>query len=230
MDAINFIVVCTESYPAEYANKSLNMFRRNFDGNFTAFCITDKKEVISSDFICITKQPELSGWWNKISIFNQNLPHKYTLYVDLDLLIMNPLSEVLEFAKGNMADYEIACFGDHIKWHGEQFGSAFMFFEQKKMGWVYEEFLTDLHRNMLTKGGDQIWLGKRLSKILYLEHHFKNLVKSLKFDLGQMSEDRSTLSIPKKIEHDFILLNCHGQPKPHQLVEMGWEPIRQIWY
>jgi len=230
MEPINFIVVCTEKYSAEYANKSLSMFKRNFQGDFSPFCITDKKDQISEEFNCIEKQPELSGWWNKLSIFNQNLPHENTLYVDLDLLIMNPITDVLKFADKKIPEYEIACFGDHIQWHGEQFGSALMFFQQKKMHWIYEEFIQDLNANMLTNGGDQIWLGQRLSKVLYLEKHNKNLVKSLKFDLSHMSADRTQLIIPNKIADDFILLNCHGQPKPHQLVEMNWEPIKNIWY
>jgi hypothetical protein len=230
MDPINFIVVCTENYSAEYANKSLSMFKRNFEGNFTPFCITDKKDQISEEYNCIEKQPELSGWWNKLSIFNQILPHEYTFYVDLDLLIMNPLTEVLEFAHQLMPDYEIACFGDHVQWHGEQFGSAFMYFEQKKMYWIYEEFIQDLNANMLTEGGDQIWLGQRLEKVLYLERHFNNLVKSLKIDLGEWSADRTQFSIPQEITRDFILLNFHGKPKPQQLLEMNWRPIQNIWY
>lgn len=230
MDPINFIVVCTESYSAEYANKSLNMFRRNYEGDFSPFCITDKKGQISEEFICIEKQPELSGWWNKISIFNQNLPHENSLYVDLDLLIMNPLTDVLKYANEIISDFQIACFGDHIHWHGEQFGSAFMYYKQNNMAWLYEEFMNDLNNNILTEGGDQIWLGKKLTKVLYLEQHFKNLVKSLKFDFGLLSPDRKQLSIPTTIPQDFILLNCHGQPKPHQLVEMNWPPVHDIWY
>jgi len=230
MGPINFIVVCTEKYTAEYANKSLNMFKRNFNGTFSAFCITDKKEQISEEFVCIEKQSELTGWWNKLSIFNQDLPHENTLYVDLDLLIMNPLDDALKFAAQTINDYEIACFGDHIEWHGEQFGSAFMFFNQEKLRWIYEEFIQDLNSYMLTQGGDQIWLGQRLSKVLYLEQHIKNFVKSLKFDLATWSADRQQILIPNEITTDFILLNCHGNPKPHELAKLKWKPIREIWY
>ena len=229
MDAINFIVVCTEKYSPEYADKSLSMFARNYDGAFTPFCITDKKKQISVEYNFIEKDQNLSGWWNKISVFQQRLPHKNTLYVDLDLLIMNPITEVLEFAAESSSDFQIACFGDHINWHGESFGSAFMFFNQTKMHWIYNAFMKDLKSNMLTEGGDQIWIGKQLSHVLYLEKYFKNFVKSLKFDIGEWSQDRRSLALPKNIEEDFLLLNCHGQPKPHQLRQLGWKPIENIW-
>ena len=31
------------------------------------------------------------------------------------------------------------------------------------------------------------------------------------------------------LDKDFMMLNCHGRPKPHQLEEMGWPPIKNIW-
>ncbi len=229
MEKINFITVCTEKYSSEYAIKSLNMFSRNYRGLFSPFCITDKSHELLGKYSIVSKNPNLTGWWNKISVFGQNLPHEYTLYVDLDLLILNDITDVVEFCFNKRDDYEIACFGDHIGWMGEKFGSAFMFFKQDQMKWLYYEFEKEIASNMETKGGDQIWIGSKLSKILYIEEEFSNFVKSLKFDIGKMQENNTKLSIPKDIEKDFMLLNCHGQPKPHQLREIGWKPIENIW-
>ena len=229
MEKINFIVVCTEKYSAEYANKTLNMFKRNYQGTFDAFCITDKREEISQEYTCIDKDKALIGWWNKLSIFGQELPHEYTLYADLDLLFLNDITDVIRFTMERIQDFQIACFGDHIGWHGEKFGSAFMFFNQEKMRWLFSEFSKDLESNQGTVGGDQIWLGKRLSEVMYLEEYFQNFVRSLKFDVASISNDKKSIQIPSNIENDFLLLNCHGQPKPHELRELGWKPIESIW-
>ena len=229
MEPINVITVCTEKYAPEYANKTLSMFSRNYGGDFTAFCITDKKSEITGDYHFIDKNPLFTGWWNKILIFGQKLPHENTLYVDLDLLIMNPINEVLEFATDSLFKFQIACFGDHVSWMNESFGSAFMYFNQSKMSWIYDEFIGDLENNMNTFGGDQIWIGKRLSSVLYLEHHFDNFVKSLKCDLMFRSSHNGKIQLPIDLEKNFMLLNCHGQPKPHQLREIGWPPINSIW-
>ena len=229
MEPINFITVCTEKYTSEYANKSLNMFKRNYDGEFKSFCITDKCNEINKEYTCIMKHHNLFGWWNKISIFDQDLPYENTLYVDLDLLIMNDITKVISFASKNISNYEIACFADHISWHGIKFGSAFMFFNQSKMRWLFSNFIINIEKNIKTGGGDQVWIGSKLSNVLYLEDHFNNLVKSLKFDLSSKSEDGSKINIPLNINKDFLMLNCHGRPKPHQLLEMGWPPIKSIW-
>ena len=178
MEPINFITVCTEKYAPEYANKALSMFSRNYGGDFTPFCITDKKSEITGGYYFIDKKPLFTGWWNKISIFEQKLPHENTLYVDLDLLIMNPITEVLQFATDSLSEFQVACFGDHVNWMGESFGSAFMYFNQSKMSWIYDEFIEDFENNINTLGGDQVWIGKRLTNVLYLEHHYDNFVKS----------------------------------------------------
>ena len=229
MEPINFITVCTEKYTSDYANKSLSMFKRNFGGEFKSFCITDKSNELNKEYTSIGKQNNFNGWWNKISIFDQNLPYENTLYIDLDLLIMNDITKVISFAMNNIHNYEIACFGDHIGWKGIKFGSALMFFNQAKMKWLYNNFIINIDNNMKTEGGDQVWIGKHLTNVLYLENHFSNLVKSLKFDLSQKSIDGSKLIMPVDIEKDFMMLNCHGRPKPHQLEEMGWPPIKSIW-
>ena len=229
MEKINFITVCTEKYTSEYAEKSLSMFSRNYKGQFSPFCITDKPNELNGSYTIIEKHPLLSGWWNKLSIFGQDLPHEYTLYVDLDLLILNDLTHVIVSALSKKDDFEIACFGDHIGWMGEKFGSAFMLYKQNNMKWLYENFLKEISNNVQTQGGDQIWIGSKLSKVCYLESEFPNFVKSLKFDVGQLTANNTQLSIPKDIEKDFMLLNCHGQPKPHELKEMGWPPINEIW-
>ena len=142
---------------------------------------------------------------------------------------MNDITKVISFAMNNIHNYEIACFGDHIGWKGIKFGSALMFFNQAKMKWLYNNFIINIDNNMKTEGGDQVWIGKHLTNVLYLENHFSNLVKSLKFDLSQKSIDGSKLIMPANIEKNFMMLNCHGRPKPHQLEEMGWPPIKSIW-
>jgi hypothetical protein len=207
------------------------MFARNFSFEFDAYCITDKKFGLDQQYNAISSNPKLAGWWNKISIFNQKLRHKHTVYVDLDLLILGNLDEIVLHAL--QQDRQMACFADHIGWHDIKFGSALMIFEQDRLRWLYNEFEKSLESNQREVGGDQIWLGKRLDDVLYLDEVFPNLVKSLKVDLAhsvKTSSNRiSSIELPKNIEKDFLLLNCHGQPKPHQLNDIGWEPINEIW-
>jgi hypothetical protein len=228
---INFVTVCTESYTSEYAIKSLSMFSRNYSRAFNSFCITDKKEELQRDYETIDKNKELSGWWNKLSIFGLDLPGEFTVYVDLDLLILNDITHIIDFAVKNLAKsrWQISCFGDHIGWHGEKFGSALMIYKQDTLKFLFNEFMENIQDNILTVGGDQLWIGKRLTDILYLEHKFPNLVKSLKYEIGTENKSTNTWNFPNKIPDDFSLLNCHGEPKPHQLLAAGWPPIKEIW-
>ena len=64
MQPINFITVCTEKYTSDYANKSLNMFRRNFTGEFKPFCITDKSDELNSEYSSIRKYNNFLFTWN----------------------------------------------------------------------------------------------------------------------------------------------------------------------
>ena len=105
---INFVTVCTESYTSEYAIKSLSMFSRNYSRAFNSFCITDKKEELQRDYETIDKNKELSGWWNKLSIFGLDLPGEFTVYVDLDLLILNDITHIIDFAVKNLAKKTLA--------------------------------------------------------------------------------------------------------------------------
>ena len=224
----NFVTVCTEKYSVDYANKTLNMFSRNCNLFFTPYCITDKSVGLDERYVSIQKNDNFQGWWNKISLFDDRFLHDFTVYLDLDVLIQNNLDKVINFAFER--DCQMACFADHISWHGTRFGSALMIFKPKSLNHIFKIFQNEYSSLLDFKGGDQVWLSQHLQDILYLDDHFENLVKSIKFDIAQTSKVENgnlKIDLPGTIAREIMLLNFHGFPKPHDVPT--WEPVVRLW-
>ena len=82
----------------EYANKSHNMLKRNLNINFDSYCITEKPEELSKEIEPIKPLlDDVKGWWNKLFLFSNTMPDGYILFLDVDTVIINDLTEVVEF-------------------------------------------------------------------------------------------------------------------------------------
>lgn len=87
-------------YGSEHVNKLFNMVKRNLPAKHTFHCITDNSNGILSS-ILVHKLPDLiiKGNWQKLYTFSQDflgLDNEYILFLDLDIVIIDSLSFVLE--------------------------------------------------------------------------------------------------------------------------------------
>ena len=99
-------------------------------------------------------------------------------------------------------------------------------FNQAKMKWLYNNFIMNIDNNTKTEGGDQVWIGKHLTKVLYLEKYFSNLVKSLEFDLSQ-NQRWFKINYAVNIDKDFMIL-VSWSTKTSQLERWGGRQLKYL--
>ncbi len=90
-------------YPAEYVNRLHSMIDRQLSSEFTLYCLTDNTTGLHPDIqsLPITDN-KLSGWWHKLSLFNDDF-YGLTgdiLYLDLDVVVVGKLDEFFSYKPG----------------------------------------------------------------------------------------------------------------------------------
>lgn len=227
MNKINLVTVCTDQYPMVYANKLHRQFSRLTNLNVEHYCITDRSAELSNGINPITPFLKSKGWWNKVNVFHRNMPKGTILYMDLDIVILKNFDhEILEMAGRTES---ISCVSDAIGWMGEKFSSSLMCFQSGVHHKIYERFSRVEAKINETEGGDQVWTGPQLDSIYYIDKDFPNLKKNLKFHLAIKISD-SELRIPQGICDKVKLVDCGGEPKPHDLgsipyVKTNWHDV-----
>lgn len=98
-------IICLKygtKYSSQYVNVLHNMVRRFCSLSFRFVCFTD--DIVGIDPFIETKpllcqDPEVSGWWHKLSFFQEQVSDLTgsTLFLDLDLAIINSIDEFFEY-------------------------------------------------------------------------------------------------------------------------------------
>lgn len=92
---------------------------------------------------------------------------------------------------------------------------------------VYAEWRRNYKELESFSGGDQVWTGKYVAnKALYIDEHFPNLKKNLKFHLGQKVFGQ--WQFPNKIPNNVKTVDCGGRPKPHEIKHLSY--IVKNWH
>lgn len=152
-------VVCLkwgDKYGPEYVNILQAMVERNLTIPHQFVCITDDPKGIH----CYTEQiePNLEGWWGKISLFKDepyNIKEKF-LFLDLDVVIVDNINC---FATGEdftiIKDWNIPQYSSGIP----AYNSSVMLIKPGSHTQIYEQFMLDPRgaKNM-TPGGDQVFI------------------------------------------------------------------------
>jgi len=224
MEQFSFITACVGGYDMEYANKSASMLARNCNIPFKAYCITDRPDQLSKGIEPITPAKNVKGWWNKTLAFSPNMPEGWILVMDIDLIIINDLTPVIDYALENKA--QMASYSDAINWMNCKLSSSFMFFKSGSLSHIYDNFINNYDQLENRAGGDQVWLAPQLDNILYLDEKFNNLKKSLKFDLVQKTS--TGMQLPMRLPSEVKIIDFHGNPKPHQI--KNWPLVKDHWH
>ena len=85
MISINFLTVCTDKYPIIYAEKITKQFLKSTKMDVSAYCLTDRPELVTSWATPLKLEVKSSGWWNKLNLYNPTNPCGWNLYLDLDI-------------------------------------------------------------------------------------------------------------------------------------------------
>ena len=221
---LNLVTVCTGDFPMEYVEKNFNMVSRNLQVPFTAHCITDRPDQLPAGVNYIPHDPGVSGWWNKLKVFSNEMPEGYIMYMDLDIVVLQDFTEEVNWMLDSVADHDLIAVEDAIHWLGERFSSSFMFLESGKLDHIYRNFDPSIQGR---DGGDQVWVGPQLKNPLYVDGTYPTFKQSLRFHLMD-AQMPNQYNMPT--EEDVAHLKCldvHGLYKPHTLT--GWPVIQKHW-
>ena len=224
MKEINFITVCTDKYPIIYAEKITRQFLRSTSLNVNTFCITDRPNLIGNWANPIALAVKANGWWNKLNLYNPNNPEGWNLYMDLDIVLQNVFDEEIEWTLKQRPS--IACVSDAINWMGVKFSSSFMIYKTGSQNEIFEKFRKNHKKIANLAGGDQVWTGPQLKNVLYIDIKFPNLKKNLKFHLAKLNGN--DLVLPSILDNSIKLVDCGGNPKPHELKMVPY--IKRNWH
>ena len=223
MQKVNLITTCGGAYDMVYANKMHNMFSRHYDHKFDSYCITERPSELSNEITPLEPEYEVKGWWNKLLALGPQMPSGWVIVIDVDLVILNNITEVIEYAIEQKSP--LAAYSDAIHWCGAKLSTSFFMFESGTLVDVYNKFVESYPGIIDFPAGDQGWLNTQVSEILYLDEVFPNFKRSLKFDVATKGPDGS-LHVPSSMG-DTILLDCHGRPKPHEM--LNWPVVANNW-
>lgn len=237
----NFITVCVgPRYGPEYPNATFNMVKRHFHEPFNFYCVTDHERRmgdpcrLNTDIEIIRPTHDLTGWWNKMYLFSPLMPEGRLIYLDLDVVIMNDITDLITSYQGEYCgDEDHIHYGEGIFGSGKahpQFGpidcslgTALVSMKAHHHPWVWEKYLARRQEveKVFHRHGDQVFTSWALNgrfdlwEQLYPETHG---FCSYRFDIVQKKQD--------PLKQRFI--NFHGNPKPHEAVKSdAW--LKEHW-
>lgn len=212
-----FTVACLKTgtfYGPEYVNKLYNMVKRNLTIPFRFTCITeDPKGISSAVEIIPLPYNGLSGWWNKVQIFREDVFKEGTvLFLDLDLVILKNIDRLFTYETGSFCIIKdfLRLFGDNTK-----FNSSVFRFEAEQHHDIWHEYIKRKHSIETRCHGDQDWLE------LYKGTEF--VTWPLEWCMSYKWEVIKLNTLPE----DCMIAVFHGKPKPSdvatQLVMNNWK-------
>lgn len=224
----NFIVTVGGRYDQEYANKSVRMLRRNCKIPFNAYCLTDYNDGFDPDVTIIRPELTVKGWWNKMLILSRKMPKGWILVMDVDLIINSDMTEIIEYAMNNTRT--ISAYSDAICWENCKLSTSLMMFQSGSLDNIYQKFIEEYPGIENFPGGDQGWLYTKVKDILYLDEIFPGFKKSLKFNISSKNDlANGKIVLPLDVEDTVKIIDCHGNPKPKDLYQVGWTPAVRNW-
>jgi hypothetical protein len=209
-------VVCLKwgvKYPADYVNRLHRMVKRSLARPHRFVCLTDDPSDL--DPAIETKpieNPELSGWWHKLTLFKPKFfdLEGPTLFLDLDLVIIDGLDNFFLYSG------EFCVIRD---WRPQEHNSSVFRIVLGTHPEVWEQFARNHESISGRLHGDQDWLREMLPDALGWP---KGWVKSYKWHL-QSRDGEGPVPLPV----DTFIVAFHGRPRPHEVKDGSWGPWKQ---
>lgn len=202
----DLFVACVKwgtKYPADYVLRLRNMVARHLGTPHRFVCFTEDKEGLDS-VACRALPDDYEGWWNKISLFREDVfPCGATvIFLDLDVVIVSSVGFLAEMP-GDFVICDLFTKGRS----GRGYNSSVMRFPAGRYAQVHERF-TEWRSGpgIPPFRGDQD----------FIHHHVRGAavwprqrIISYKLDVG---------SADGPIGDQAAILVFHGKPKPHDLL------------
>ncbi len=212
-------------YSAEYVNKLHSMVERHLSLPHRFVCLTEDETNINPQVECLPLLSDnLTGWWNKLSIFQEEVHDLKgpTVFLDLDVVITGNI----DFLFTEQEDETFRGVEDFI-WPNREFNTSVFRFNIGSHPSVYRRFTRELtlrsDGNYYNRGntafvGDQPWI---THCIFPNGGHTKHA-----YQPGQI------VSYKRRVMHgglspEIKIVVFHGEPNPDQ-VDDRW--IHEHWY
>lgn len=212
-----------DKYNADYVNKLYNMVRYNLSLPFSFWCLTENPTGIHQDvrIIPLPKHLQVKGWWYKPYIFSNTLPIEGTiLYLDLDLVIANPIDKLFLFYPNKYC--VLRDFTRSMRPGWPKYNSSVIRFDAGQLDYVWQKFQNESQYIMKRHYGDQDFLyemtnGKgQYFPDTWIKSWKWEVRKDRQFRPGDTRGNRRFAKI-ENVEPpaDCCIVVFHGDPNPH---------------
>jgi hypothetical protein len=220
---VNFVCVLKSGgdYNLDYVYRLFNGIQRNFSGDFYFHCLTDT-HLDKSEINEVPLEHNWQGWWSKIELFRPELFKGFTIYFDLDTVILNEIDSFVKLVKGI------------------DFGGLRGFNQIARKMTNHSNFASGIMVGSFAEYKDVYNTFKQNPK-LYMEKYKARIERWKRGDQGLISDVIGTekiIKIQDKLPKDFIIgrkqtnnghqkipqahiLAWHGFPRLHNL-NQGW--------
>lgn len=219
-------VVCIkwgDKYGPNFVNILRAMVKRNLSFPHRFICFTEDSSGLDDDIeILPLIETELKGWWHKLTLFKPKLfdLSGKTLYLDLDVVIVNSLDPMFEREEkfSIIADWAYA--RRHIRGKDKikiMYNSSVFMYDIGAHPNVWDEFAVNPERiSKRHPGGDQEWISMHLPdgaiwpdgwcRSFKWGYHYKDMV----YDFSAGFNDETKIVV------------FHGSPNPPDAIP-GWK-------
>jgi hypothetical protein len=234
--ADGILVCCVKwgtKYPPHYVNRLRRMVGRHLAQPHRFICLTDDPAGLDAEVETIALPEGLTGYWNKISLFKQDLfdPGATVLYLDLDVVIVGPIDFMLDDPGG------LVVIRDWLTVSGA-FNSSVMRFEAGAHAFIYDRFRPSADE-IVASGryiGDQDWIyeqvpnaksfpaGKIVSYKRDINSHVCLRARKLRLEFRWLRAPHFMTVAPPQ---GAAIVVFHGKPDPEDVMDAPYGPWKR---
>lgn len=204
-------IICLKwgtKFSPEYVNRLYLGFKRNTTIPFKFHCFTDDPKGLHPEVVA-QQLPKtgLTGWWNKLWLFNKDLPITgRVVYADLDTLIVRNVDDILSHDQGFAILRDLYTVEKNPKTHEAQ--SAFMSFEAHKYSHLWDTFYPRAKQIIAEykNFGDQVWIYRNEKNLTFYQDLFPKQLVSYK------------VACLKGLPNEARIVCYHGAPSIQQSI------------
>lgn len=222
-------IVCLKwgtKFSVDYVNNLYSGIARNTSVDFTFHCFTENSDGIL-DGIVVHDLPNnnLSGWWNKLWLFSEELPlpeGSRVMFFDLDTIVTGNIDDILNYG----------CPQDMVGlvnfYYPPGFASGLMMWKHGTQTHIWERFKQNPSSAIaVSPDGDQEWTARNLTQYEQWQNLFPNRIYSYKKSCSTgLPEDARIVcyhGTPSIIESfTKTVRNSNGVWEPQEWVKEYW--------
>ena len=222
-----------DKYSSQYVNTLYSMVKRNLTIPFTFACLTDNRQGIDKDILCLDLPKDLTGWWCKPYMYSNELPLNGTiLYMDLDVVISGNLNKLFDYEPGKWC--VIRDFTRAMQPNWQKYNSSVIRFKRGQLDHVWRDFYKDPNKVIKGHFGDQDWLWTATNKANPATLWPDEWIRSWKWEVrkdrhlqGGVKGNRKFRTVEDVVpDPQCSICVFHGDPNPHNC-EDPW--VRNNW-